>query len=161
MPAIDLSTVVKSLGSARERFVYGLEQTSDDQLAKSASETAKTPLQIAGSVAGFLGFFALMLKGEPLPDRSGGTPPAPESREAAIKAVDGAFRRLEQVIPELTDEDLVRELPVPWGGTLSIATLITFALGSSLYFQGQLNYAQTIYGDLDPHIPDAWKVKQD
>lgn len=140
--------------------MYGLQMTPEEQLTKSASDTAKTPLQIAGSVAGFLSFFAPALKGEPAPERRGGTPPALETREDAIAAVDGAFRRLEQAILELTDEDLAREVPVPWGGTISVATMITFALGSCLYFQGQLNYTQTIYGDLDPHIPEAWKPKQ-
>jgi hypothetical protein len=136
-----------------------LEKTADDQLTQKTSETAKTPLEIAGQVAGFLGYFALMLKGEPLPDRSAARPPAPETREAAIAAADGAFRRLEQVLTELTDEDLARPLPLPWGGTMPTAGMVVFAIGAPLYFQGQLNYAQMIYGDLDPHIPDSWKPK--
>jgi len=159
MPSIDLSTIAGGLGSTRERFIYGLEQTADDQLTQKASETAKTPLEIAGQVAGFLSYFALMLKNEPLPDRSAARPPAPETREAAIAAADGAFRRLEQVLGELTDEDLARPLPLPWGGTMPTAGMVVFAMGAPLYFQGQLNYAQMIYGDLDPHIPDSWKPK--
>lgn len=159
MATIDLSLVVQSLGGARERFVYGLESTADEQLAQKASDTTKTPLEIAGQVTGFLTYFALMFKGEPLPDRSGPRPPAPTTREAAIEGVDAAFRRFEQVVSELTDEELAKPMPLPWGGTMPVAGMLLFAFSAPSYFQGQLNYAQTIYGDMDPHIPASWKPK--
>jgi hypothetical protein len=49
-----------------------------------------------------------------------------------------------------------RELPVPWGGTVPLKQMMWFLMGVPGYLQGQLNYAQTIYGDMAPNIPPSW-----
>jgi hypothetical protein len=156
MPTIDVAGAVTTLAKARQRYVYGLEKVPDEQLNQSASETAKSPLQMAGMTSGFLSRVALMVQGAELPPRGGAQPPAPESREAAIAAVDAAFRKLEQAIADLKDEDMDRELPVPWGGTVPLKQMMWFLMGVPGYLQGQLNYAQTIYGDMAPNIPPSW-----
>jgi uncharacterized damage-inducible protein DinB len=155
MPSIDLADVVKSVEMARERLIYGLEQTPDDQFAQSASETAKSPLRLAAFAVRFVGFMGPMLESGALPDRSAAWP-EPQSREEAVELVDGAYRRLEAIISNLTEEDLQRPMTVPWRAVVPTSTMVVFGVGALGYIQGQLNYAQTIYGDMAPNIPPQW-----
>lgn len=156
MPAADLKYLVANIEMARERLAYGLERTPDEQLNRRPSETAKSPLEVAGRAAVFAGFMAHVVAERAMPDRSGGLPPAPETRAQAIAAVDGAMHRLAQVVTGLSDTDLEQPVPVPWGGTMSVAQMLWFGAGVLGYWQGQLNYVQTLYGDMDPNIPPSW-----
>ena len=158
MPSIDLSDLANAVNMARERFIYGLEQTPDEQLNQSASETAKSPLRLAASAVRFLGFMGPMLKDGTRPDRNAEWP-VMETREAAIQQVDAAFRGLEAAVASLTDEDLARPMTVPWGAVVPTSTMVVFGVGALGYIQGQLNYAQTVYGDMEPNIPPQWFPK--
>jgi len=155
MPSIDLADIAKSVDMARERLIFGLEQTPDEQLDQSASETAKSPLRLAAFAVRFIGFMAPMLQAGTMPDRSAEWP-AIETREAAIEQVDAAFRKLEAVVLGLTEEDLQRPMMVPWRATVPTSTMVVFGVGALGYIQGQLNYAQTVYGDMEPNIPPQW-----
>lgn len=160
MPSIDLTDVAKSVEMARERFIYGLEQTPDDQLTQSSTETAKSPLRLAAFAIRFVGFMGPMLASGTMPDRSAEWPD-PKTREEAIEMVDTAFRGLEAIITGLTDEDLQRPMTVPWRAVVPTSTMVIFGVGALGYIQGQLNYAQTVYGDMEPNIPPQWFPAQD
>ncbi|MGV3724558.1 MAG: hypothetical protein ACO1SX_26990 [Actinomycetota bacterium] len=155
MPSIDLADVAKSVEMARERLIYGLEQTPDEQLNQSVTETAKSPLRIAAFAVRFVGFMGPMLAAGTLPDRNAEWP-EPKTREEAIQMVDTAFRSLEATIVGLTEEDLQRPMMVPWRAVVPTSTMVVFGVGALGYIQGQLNYAQTVYGDMEPNIPPQW-----
>lgn len=159
MPSIDLADLAKSVAMARERLVHGLEQTPEEQLSQSASETAKSPLRIAAFAVRFVGFMGPYLKEGNPPDRSAPWPEV-DTRESAIAQVNAAFDKLETAINSLTEEDLQRPMVVPWGATVPTSTMVVFGVGALGYIQGQLNYAQTVYGDMDPNIPPQWFPKQ-
>jgi DinB superfamily len=142
---------------ARERFVYGLSKVPDDRLNWSPAETAKTPLQIAGALAaGILSFFVPIIATKTLPSMEGGRGALPTSREEVNAALTNAFDALNAAIDGTKAEDLSHPIPTPGmpGGTLTLAGWIGMALAVCSYFQGQLNYVQTAYGDLDPNLPD-------
>lgn len=156
MALTQLQPLLKNAGMARERFLYGLDQTPDDRLAWSPGGEAKTPLAVAGRLTLFLQFFAHLLETGAMPERPASLPPAPESRSAAKAALEQAFSRLEGLIEGLREGDLTRPMPTPWRTSIPALEML-WSLPTVLgYWQGQLNYIQTAYGDTNPNIPPTW-----
>jgi hypothetical protein len=160
MAVTQVKALVKALTMGRDRFVYGLEKTPDDRLAWSPGSEARTPLQLAGTVAGFIGFMTHITREGTMPERTGEQPPAPETREAAQAAVAGSLNAAIAAVESLSEADLLKQVPVPWGGTIPCGEFIRFLPSVLNYFQGQLNYLQTIYGDKDPNMPPSWREGQ-
>jgi hypothetical protein len=151
-----LQPLVKSTKMAESRFLYGLDRTPDDRLGWSPGGEAKTPLDVAGRLAGFLGFFNHLLQNHTMPERPAGPLPSPGSREEAKAAIEGAFERLRAILENMTETDLSRPLPTPWGTSIPALEMLGWINGVTGYWQGQLNYIQTIYGDVDPNTPPGW-----
>jgi len=147
---------LSGLELGRERFLYGLEQVPDDRLEWTPGGSAKSPLAIAGKLAGFLGFLTHGLGTGAFPDRSGGMPPAPDTREAARQALEERFTGLRDVVANFTEEDLRKTLAAPWGKVMTKSQWLGSVASIVGYFQGQLNYAQLVYGDENPNIPPSW-----
>lgn len=82
-----------------------------------------------------------------------------------IKAVRAGWTTIEQceekmnenhealfnTIREFPDEDLENSIKLPWGQTATMADLMMFQYWNLVYHQGQINYIQTLYGDLEMH----------
>src|SRR5438093_11688466 len=102
MAIAPLQPLLKTIGMTQSRFLFGLERTPDDRLSWSPGEMAGTPLQIAGKLAGFLGFFTHMLQEHTMPERPSAPPPPPGSREEAKAAVEAAYGRLRTAIEALS-----------------------------------------------------------
>jgi DinB family protein len=149
--------VLKTIERSRSRFLYGLDRVPEDRLEWSPGGAAKNPLQLAGKTAAFVQFVAQLLQTRAMPDRSGGLPPAPTSREEARAAVDAGFRRLTGVISGLSESDLELPVPMPWKESPPLGEVLYFLPTILGYFQGQLNYLQLAYGDEDPNIPPDWR----
>ena len=156
MAVSQLQPLLKGMGMAERRFLYGLDRTPDDRLNWSPGGEAKTPLAVAGRLTGFLGFFSHLLETGAMPERPASLPPPPENREAAKSAVEAAFRRLETLLTGMREGDLARPLPTPWGTMIPALEMLWWINGITGYWQGQLNYIQTIYGDVDPNMPPGW-----
>jgi hypothetical protein len=156
MPTADVTALIKNVGMAKDRFVFGFEKVPEDRLTFKPSETSASPLEVAGKAAGFAAFLAQFIAEGTMPDRSGGPKPAPASREAALAALNEGFDSLAQRLGGLSDEDLNRTLTMPWGTTISARDMLWGVTGVIGYWQGQLNYVQTIYGDMEPNIPPSW-----
>jgi hypothetical protein len=97
-----------------------------------------------------------MLKNHAMPERPSGPAPSPGSREEANASVESAFRELRAHIESMTASDLAQTLPTPWGTTTSAGEMLGWISGVTAYWQGQLNYIQTCYGDVDPNMPPGW-----
>ena len=69
MAVSQLQPLLKGIGMARLRFLYGLDRTPDDRLNWSPGGEAKTPLAVAGRLTGFLGFFSHLLETGAMPER--------------------------------------------------------------------------------------------
>lgn len=151
-----LQPLLKAMGMGRNRFLHGLDKTPDDRINWSPSPDAKTPLGVAGRLSAFLEFFSHLLETGAMPERPSSPPPPPANREAAKGAVEAAFRRLGALIERMSEGDLARQVPTPFGTMISAREALGWVPGVISYWQGQLNYIQTIYGDLDPNMPPDW-----
>jgi len=156
MAVSQLQPLLKGMEMSERRFLYGLDRTPDDRLNWSPGGEAKTPLGVAGRLTGFLGFFSHLLETGAMPERPASLPLPPENREAAKSAVAAAFRRLGTLIDGMQEGDLARPLPTPWGTSVPAREMLGWINGVTSYWQGQLNYIQTIYGDVDPNMPPGW-----
>ena len=156
MPTAEVAALINNVTMARDRIVFGLEKVPDERLAYKPSETSASPLEVAGKASGFAAFLGHMIATGQMPDRSGGPQPAPTTREAAAGALSGCFEQLISNLSSLTDEDLNRSITMPWGSVVTARDLLWGVPGVVGYWQGQLNYIQTTYGDLEPNIPPSW-----
>jgi hypothetical protein len=155
----EIQPLLNGLRMARSRFLFGIERVPDDRLTFNPGGAAKSPLELAGKLAGFLSFITLMTQGQ-MPDRSGGAPPPPATREEAMAALEGAFEGLRSMLEGLTAADLDRMIQMPWGTQMSQRQWLYGIPAVIGYFQGQLNYVQLIYGDEDPNMPPDWMSGQ-
>lgn len=160
MVAATTEDLVTSLEMARSRFLYGLDKTDPERLNWSPGGAAKTPLELAGKIAVYLGFLNIILTGAPMPERRGELPPAPESLEAAKSVVDGAFGALIDGVAGLTEADLERTFIPPWRKETTVREFLWGVPSVVAYHIGQLNYVQMAYGDTDPNIPPDWFPKE-
>jgi hypothetical protein len=151
----EISPATGQLKMAKARFLFGLDRTPDDRLTWSPGASAKTPLQLAAKLEGFLSFMAHLIQHRAMPERRGDPPPDPTNREEAKQRVAAAFGRLNDVLNGLQAADLEQPVPVPWG-TSSLRDIVWGVGGVIAYHQGQLNYCQLAYGDEDPNIPPGW-----
>jgi hypothetical protein len=141
---------------ARDRFLYGLEQTPDDRLEWAPSEGAPTPLALAGKVPAYLGFITYNLIHGEFPERPAAPPPPPAGRREAVAAIEAAFAGFFATLAAVTPEQLDRQLPAPWGGTQSGRAWLALSCQVFGYLQGQFNYVQVCYGDTNPNMPPSW-----
>lgn len=71
-----------------------------------------------------------------------------EKAEEAILAVAGS---LSEAIAQATDDQLNREVMMPWGMPMSVYALCHLAVTHINYHDGQVNYIQSIHGDGEIH----------
>jgi hypothetical protein len=147
--------LLRLIEMSRSRFLYGLEQTPDDRLAWSPGEAAAPPLKLADKLAGMILTIAHLIEHHAFPERPA-TPPPPSDREAARAAITTAFERLQSVISQIKEADLQTQAPAPWGAMVPLTEWLWWVSSALGYMQGQLNYLQTAYGDMDPNIPPDW-----
>ncbi len=142
-----------------ERMVKVLGNTADDKLHWSPSPTARTPLQLvvhaAYGIAGIMG----MIQGKPF-------------EYPSIAAADAEWRRLEKLVTTREEalsllrehadvyrawldtvpaEKLATIVQLPFGA-YPMGVVMHFAAGHTMGHAAQLEYVQTIYGDLDWHV---------
>jgi hypothetical protein len=147
--------LIRLIEMSRSRFLFGLEQTPNERLGWKPGEAA-TPLELAGRLARMMQNIAHLIENHAFPERPATPPPPPPDRESARAAVTAAFERLQSVISQLKEADLQSQAPAPWGAMVPLSDWLWW-IGSALgYMQGQLNYLQTAYGDMDPNIPPGW-----
>lgn len=156
MPIPQVTILLKGLAMGRNRFLYGLDQTPDDRLSWTPGGEAGTPLQLAGRLAGFLSFLGTWVQTGEMHRGGGEPPPPPATREEAKERLGAAFDRMRQVALDLTEPDLARMMPTPWGEPTPLEQVIVNLPGIVSYFQGQLNYLQLSYGDTNANIPPNW-----
>jgi hypothetical protein len=150
-----VQNVLKGVAMGQSRFIYGLSRVPDDRLNWSPGGAAKTPLQLAGKTAAFIGFFTTLLETRQRPAVEGGWPPPPQSREEATAKLEEAFGGVRRAIAGLSEADLAQIVPTPMGEA-PIREVIAWLGGVIAYHQGQLNYLQMAYGDEDPNMPPNW-----
>lgn len=147
------------LGRAQARLLKDLETTPDDKINWSPSTTARTPIQMVAHAA-------MSVSG--MQDWFNGTP----FRWNSIEEADADWRRMEKEyttrdsavsllnencakyctwLDGLSTEKLNSPFETPFG-TFPMSSAITFMADHLRNHAAQLEYLQTIYGDLDWHM---------
>ena len=144
---------------AKDRLVKDLATTPDDKINWSPSSTCRTPLHLVAHAAMSIPGMQGMLEGKPFPFSG------PEELDTFSRNKEKEFTTREQVLDlletnsdgylafldSLTPEQLASNWEMPFG-SFPMTSAITFIADHLRCHAGQLEYVQTIYGDLDWHM---------
>lgn len=149
----------KIVSAALDYFKKTFSYVPDDKLNFTPSTTAKSPLQIAAHIAITNKGFASMLRGEPSKFSSvkellvwlDGEEKKLDSRELVLKELESSELALFTAIQSLKDENLDEVVKAATGTRTKRDSLVR--VSSHIFMHGaQIDYIQSIYGDLDPHF---------
>jgi hypothetical protein len=150
MPVPEVMAAKERTREAHRHLLTGLKYIPDDKLDWVPLGKAKTPRLIALECAGAYKMAARMVRGEPIewaqPDAA-----AYPTRESVVEALNAGLAEFEAALDGLTAEQLAEKRPAPWGVT-TVGVTIGMAFWHSVYHDGQLNYIQTLWGDLEMHF---------
>jgi hypothetical protein len=146
---------------AQDGLAHALNTTPDDRLKWSPSPTARTPLQAAGHAAAAIAYMLGNMTGETFAVAT------PEEAERLFRELDKEFTSKEQVMELLeknssaylnwldaaTPQVLNSTMILPFGmGAIPVHAGMEFMPLHVKWHTAQINYIQTIYGDLDWHL---------
>lgn len=146
---------------AKDGLVHALTTTPDDRVNWSPSDTARSPLRVAGHAAIAVGSMLGNLKGDTfaIPNSTEAerffreSDARFKSREEVIELLDSNGQAYQSWLDELTEERLDSPMVLPFGmGTIPVSLGITFMALHLQWHTAQINYIQTIYGDHDWHL---------
>jgi hypothetical protein len=144
---------------AQNRIVKDLTETPADKLDWAPSPTARTPLQlvahVALSVEGMQGMFhgeTLDMSNLPALDAQWREDEkAFKTREEVLALLDKNCAAYLTFLDTVTPEQIESTLNLPFGA-FPFAAVITWPADHIRCHSSQLEYLQTIYGDLDWHM---------
>lgn len=147
--------LLKVISISRSRFLYGIEQVPEDRLTWSPGGSARSPIGLADRMAAVLGAVSHLYEHRVFPPQDTTSPPPSATLEEARERVGQAFDRISAQVDALQESELDAIVPAPWGESpLGVMVwMLPVVIG---YFQGQLNYAQMIYGDDNVNVPPNW-----
>ncbi len=141
-------------------FLSTFQAVPDDKLNYSPSATAKTPLRLAAHLSVANSAFAGLLRGEPAPDI-----PLPEmiqwmdqqerqitTRDEAVQALETSKTEVCSAIANLTPEAIASTIKTPFGEMPATFLMQLCGLHPACH-ASQIDYIQTIYGDMEMHMP--------
>ena len=144
---------------AKERLLKSLSFVPDDKLTWAPSSTAKSALGIGAHCVGASLFFAGALRGDPAPVQTF------EELFAAMEAAEAKFTTRDQVVSGLEDSTKVllgvidslsparlqETITYPFF-SFPVVNVLQYASGHMQGHAAQIDYLQTVWGDLDPHF---------
>ena len=145
--------------AAKNRLLTTFAHVPDDRLHWTPSPTAKSAQRIAAHAAIANFGFAAMTRGERLPADnladvvrlSEAKELAVTSREQAVAIIEESTRHLLSAIDALTPERLRGDAYLPIG-PMPMASFIFLGARHAEMHAGQIDYLQTIWGDLEFRI---------
>jgi uncharacterized damage-inducible protein DinB len=149
---------IQGLKGSTGYLLSTLAAVPDDKLNYSPSETAKSALRIGAHIAVTNKAFASLLRGEAMPDMTmeqaiawlNGEETRFTTREQVQAAIAESADDLATAISALSAEDLGKEVATPFG-PWSVQLILQLCAGHSLCHASQIDYLQTIWGDLESH----------
>ena len=142
-----LQILIETVQWAGKNLSYNLQFIPDDKLAWKPAPEAKSALEIASEVVGFLNWM-------PAQFREAGHPPEMpnfETREAAQNAIEKAADGYAEFLRGLSPADLegeiqMMELPFPKSRAVGMPVV------EIVHHHGQIAYLQTLLGDTQSHF---------
>jgi hypothetical protein len=136
-------------------YLSDLSFIPEDKLGVSPMGKARSPIEFTAECAGFNLWVARTFRNEP--DDAA----KKETRAAylaslvtaplATRAFEESIEVLATAIAETPDEELFREITMPWGSAAPLHEAAAMATAHMMYHDGQINYIQSLYGDDDNH----------
>ncbi|MBX3117943.1 MAG: DinB family protein [Fimbriimonadaceae bacterium] len=140
-------------------FLATLAGTPDDRLTWTPAETARAPLQLAGHVAWSNRAFAGILRDkveqttwEEINQATRDFEATIVSREQAVREVEASTQEVMDALNDLSDERVFGMAELP----MMTAPIQFFMFLPGLHMNNhasQMDYIQTIYGDMEWHTP--------
>jgi hypothetical protein len=149
----------QAVEAAKEQLLTTFEFVPDDKLSWSPSPTARTPLQIVAHCGGTNYAFAAMLRGEgwplsmdpaeaPVQIRANDSRAA--TREEAVRSVKESAAAVIAALDAVTPEQAETSVNTAFG-PIPFTFCITFPASHLAGHARQVDYLQTIWGDVQDH----------
>lgn len=152
--------VLERLAFARQLFGADIKSMSHDDLAAACGGQSRCGYDLMFEMVGFYETFAGLLKSGPadIEGPQGGWVRAPNEfcdKNSAVDAMNTAAEMFTQAIESYAGDFVSDVFPSPVGPFTPIG-MANLAIWHTMYHSGQLNYIQTIRGDVDFHwIPES------
>jgi uncharacterized damage-inducible protein DinB len=155
-----ISKTQSHLESASKRVLHLLTFVPDDKLTWAPSSTARSFIQVVAHIAVTNRAFAHILAGTmpetmPSPEEFFGNLRATEesitTRESASSTLQETTAELYNAIATVTAQNIDDERPNPFG-PMSARAWLDISYNHIEGHTGQLEYLQTLWGDLDNHF---------
>lgn len=147
--------LITNIENTLKTYVKDIGHLPADKLDVCPMGKARTPIDFTVECAGFNLVVAAAICGE------AGAMPGSEERKAYIasldtgeKAIGGLEESVGKIVAGLnaaSDDDLLREVTMPWGSTSLVHEAVNMATVHMAYHLGQINYIQSLYGDDKMH----------
>jgi len=124
-----------------------LARTPDDKLEWKAEPTARTAMDFVRECAVHCDEWAQLLELFEWPHEFRTRVGSILTREEAVLEMNASVARLAEAIRAVPDGKLDQMLKVPWEEA-PIGCWVTYAAGHNQYHIGQMNFIQTLYGDM-------------
>jgi uncharacterized damage-inducible protein DinB len=138
----------KSYGSDFAHIPADKQVTTPMGVARPASE-------FTAECASFNRFVAKMVRGQEVPQLTDEQRKAYyasfDTGDKAIAEFNASVEDLSAALTAASDEDLSKEITMPWGDQSPLWAAVHMAASHMMYHQGQINYIQALYGDGESH----------
>lgn len=147
--------VLERLAFARQLFGADVQSMSSDDLAANCGGQSRCGYDFIFEMVGFYETFAGLLQTGPsdIEGPQGGWVRAPKEfceKNSAVMAINAAADKFAQTIENYSGDFVSDVFPSPVGPFTPLG-MANLAVWHTMYHSGQLNYIQTIRGDIDFH----------
>jgi hypothetical protein len=149
-----LEAAIEGLKSAADHYVKDLQVMSDEEVLQSVGGSARKPVDFSFEVGLINLRIAARLRGEeppPTPDGEWWEAPAELRTKVAItEYLKTSCETLAIAASKLSDDEIEKPIGAP-GHEQPALMMINFAAMHTMYHDAQLNFIQSLKGDLEVH----------
>ena len=153
-----IATAKESVIIAKNGFLSTFSHVPDEKLSWSPAQTSKSPLHIAAHAGVVNDRIAGLIRGEkPAESMSGflddirAQELAITSREQAVRQIEESTQRVLRAIDDLTPSRLSGDVHLPIG-SIAMSLFVLFPTRHFDLHAGQIDYVETIWGDLEVYL---------
>lgn len=147
--------VVDSLKSILGRYQADLAFLTDEQALASPMGSARSAIAFTAECIGFNALLGEMLLGKEVSFPDEATQSAFTASFTSIASVSAALaestEKLIDIVGSLDDAQIVSTIVAPWGQSYPAWKLALLASDHMGYHDGQINYIQTLFNDVQNH----------
>ena len=154
--AIDLRNVISEMiTDAAKTYSSDLNWIPEDKFHAVPMGSGRSPADFTAECIGFNRMVARIIKDEKVHF------PTDEEHEAFVRSFDTIGKAKNEILESARDlvdalkliapDDLWAEVTPPWGQPVATYKMASLAASHMSYHDGQVNYIQTLYGDVRMH----------